>query len=323
MSIFACSPRPVAQTVQSAKELGRLGCVVLAAAAVFAATPAWAVVNAVTSPSANSSPGGNSLAGELEINIFYPGATNESGDSCSGSLLAGGQFILTAAHCVTAYGTPNQFQYTLNSYLITLYSNLGQFSVYVDPGYTGDFKDGDPDDIALVKLTSPITSVSGYTLDTRPITTVTPIMIAGYGETGNGLTGATSGSNGTLNYGYNFYAADDPAASTLLYSFQDGQSMIAPGDSGGGSFVDVGGTWELAGVHDALGCPSNNENCTLDEYGTIGLDGSVAANLQWIESVDPAAAPEPGTYMLLGIGFAGLALVRAKGRALARAAARA
>ena len=170
--------------------------------------------------------------------------------------------------------------------------------------------------------------MQGYTLYDGPLYSNTPIMIAGYGETGNGKTGAQAGTFGVLHYGYTEYFAED-SAGHLYYDFSSnninntsGQesAMIAPGDSGGGSFIDINGTWELVGVHDFNECVTRG--CSPDSaYGTIGGDTALAADLSWIDLVDPGvtvndsyATPEPSTWMMLMIGSFGLGQIARRAR---------
>ena len=258
---------------------------------------------------------------------------------CSGSLLAGGGYVLTAGHCLAGNGAGTTGSIFVSFAGGSISRTATQY--YVDPGWNGDLSKGD--DLAIIKLDTPITEVSGYQLYTQPVSSDTPVLIAGYGYTGEGATGYVQGALGTLHYGYNeydapqdFYTFAGMSSSVFLYDFDDGtdannlfgstgvpdgeEAMIAPGNSGGGSFVYVNGTWELVATHDFIGCVSDAPSCTPNSsFGQFGGDVSVAANIAWIESIDPAAAPEPGVFALLGVGFAGLALVRKEGRRFVRA----
>lgn len=253
--------------------------------------------------------------------------------SCSGSLLAGGMYVLTAAHCVSGgKGTA-----TTNS--ITLSWNGGAVSAtsstyYVATGWDGDLDEGN--DLALIALSSAITGIDGYELYDASAQGST-VLIAGYGKTGTGDTGAT-GTSGTLYYGYNeydasgrFYQTYNVSDAVYLYDFDDGtrptsifgslgltsyqESIVASGDSGGASLLYSGGNWYLAGVHSFIACLE--EGCSLDSsFGNFAGDVSVYAQRDWLQSYLVAAVPEPSDYamMLAGLGMIGVvARLRQKG----------
>mgnify|MGYP003810942471 CR=1 FL=1 len=244
--------------------------------------------------------------------------------TCSGSLLASGLYVLTAAHCVTgADGDATTSK-------ITLSWNEGEVkatstSYIVATGWDGDLGEGN--DLALIQLSSAVTGIDGYALYTGSALGE-DVLIAGYGRTGTGSTGST-GDSGTLYYGYNEYDADGRVHqmtrvtdSIYLYDFDDGsrrtslfgssglgsglEALIAPGDSGGATLVYDGGVWYLAGVHSFIGCLS--PNCAADSsFGDYAGDVSVYAQLDWLQGyvVSPVAAvPEPGnlTFFLAGLG---------------------
>ena len=292
-----------------------------AAVGVFAclAAPAHAIVNAVS-----TGIGDATLNGEAELILTEAGGQQFG---CSGSLLTGGQYILTAGHCLTG-DDANAKTTAISVSFLGGKVELSATKYFVDPSWNGSVASGD--DLAIIELNSPITQISGYTIDTGSVSKQTEVLVAGYGETGTGTTGAQSNTFGTLHYGYNqynisssFYDEYGISQSVLLYDFENtNQAMIAPGDSGGGSFVDVDGIYELVGVHDFNMCIA--ERCTPNSaFGTIGGDVSVAAtaNIEWIDSV--IGTPEPGAFALMAVGFAGLGLIRTQGRGSNRAPAQA
>ncbi len=244
--------------------------------------------------------------------------------TCSGSLLAGGLYALTAAHCVTGAdgdATTSKITLSWNEGEVTAIST----SYIVATGWDGDLGDGN--DLALIQLSSAITSIDGYELYTGSALGE-DVLIAGYGKTGTGTTGST-GAYGTLYYGYNEYDADGRvyqmtgvSSSIYLYDFDSGsrqdslfgslglgssfEAIIAPGDSGGASLVYVDGEWYLAGVHSFIGCLS--PSCTIDSsFGEYAGDVSVYAQLAWLQGYAVAAAvPEAQTLALF---LAGLGLI--------------
>lgn len=243
---------------------------------------------------------------------------------CSGSLLAGGLYVLTAAHCVTgsdAKATTSNITLSWNEGAVTATTS----SYVVATGWDGGLEDGT--DLALIQLSSAVTAIDGYALYSSSAQGG-DVLVAGYGKTGTGATGAT-GSFGTLYYGFNEYDADsrvyqmnDISTSIYLYDFDNGtrsanlfgslglgaslEATIAPGDSGGASLIYSDGEWYLAGVHSFIGCAS--PSCTANSsFGDYAGDVSVFGQLAWLQSyVATAAVPETQTYALF---LAGLGLI--------------
>lgn len=291
----------------------------LAFALALASAPAHAIV---------SSTAGSLLSG---ADVDYLDAvakltlTRSDGTfSCSGSLLAGGLYVLTAAHCVTganASATTSKITLSWNEGAVTATST----SYIVASGWDGALSEGN--DLALIQLSSAVTAIDGYSLFSSSAQG-SDVLIAGYGKTGTGSTGAT-GSSGTLHYGYNEYDADGRiyqmtgiSSSIYLYDFDDGtradslfgslglgsslEAIIASGDSGGASLVYSNGEWYLAGVHSFIGCAT--QSCTANSvFGNYAGDVSVFGQLAWLQSyVVTAAVPEGQTYALF---LAGLGLI--------------
>lgn len=291
------------------------------AAAAGACLALAAPAHAIVSTTASSNGLGGSLAEALdgEARLVINGSTG-----CSGTLLAGGAYVLTAAHCVTDKSgviDASSIALSFNSGSVTAsVSSASQISVY--SGWDGKTL-GENDDLALLKLDNAVTTVSGYALyTTDPIGQT--VLLTGYGLTGLGSSGAVSGSFGTLHYGYNEYEAYYVDANgSILYDFDNGtrqnnvfgslglgtdEAMIASGDSGGGSFVYLSGQLYLVGVHSFGGQTSRDIDAALNSsFGEIGADTLVysTANLSWIEAV--SGVPELSTWALwlTGLGAVG------------------
>jgi hypothetical protein len=284
-----------------------------------AARPAGAIVFQNSAAQAAGIGAGQSfLNGEAELLINLSNGGGQVG--CSGSLVDGGQYILTAAHCVT--GDSN----TQPATSITIdFANVGlvlSSSTYiVDPVWNGSLANGG--DLALIKLTTPVTSISSYAIDTTTIAVGDLITVAGYGDTGTGSTGYVGGTFGTLYYGQNQYIGVYGNAPTVYaYTFTQGggaigsdEVLIAPGDSGGGSFIDINGTYELVGVHDFITCFTNG--CTPNSTFNQGAgDTSTFADAQFINSV----VPEPASLPLMALALGGIAAFRRRRRSAVQAA---
>lgn len=242
---------------------------------------------------------------------------------CSGSLLDGGAFLMTAAHCVTDDDGNN----LLNSATISFQGGTvttTSTEAFVFPTWDGHSL-GNNDDIAILKLDTPVNSIPGFGLATgSPV--LQPVLHAGYGLIGTGSTGAIPGTFGTLHYGYNVYDAVWSGGS-LAYDFDDGtaahdvfciiagtcdaglpfpnEAMIASGDSGGPSFVLEGGLFKLVGVHSfgaTFGVGFGDINDELDSsFGEVGGDTYLLPHAAWIASI--TAVPEPQTYLMLLAGL--------------------
>lgn len=242
---------------------------------------------------------------------------------CSGSLLDGGAFLMTAAHCVTDDDGNNVMNSTTISFqggAVTATST----EAFVFPGWDGSSL-GKNDDIAILKLDTPVASIPGFELATgSPL--FQPVLHAGYGLIGTGLTGAIPGTFGTLHYGYNVYDATWSGGS-LAYDFDNGlaandtfcivagscnlglpfpnEAMIASGDSGGPSFVIEDGEFKMVGVHSfgaTFGLGSGDiDNLLNSSFGEAGGDTYLLPHAAWIASV--TAVPEPQTYLMMLAGL--------------------
>ncbi|MBV6448700.1 trypsin-like serine protease [Nitrosomonas sp.] len=243
---------------------------------------------------------------------------------CSGSLLGGGDFLITAAHCVTDDHGKN----VLNSANISFQGGAVSTTAskaYVFSGWDGHTL-GDNDDIAILKLDTPVTTINGYGIAMGGFAGLAELH-AGYGLTGTGLTGAQSGTFGILHYGYNTYDATWGGSSgSLAYDFDNGtpahdafcivagicnlglgsaEAMISPGDSGGASFIMEGGLLKLVGVHSfgaTFGISGGDIDGTLNSsFGEAAGDTYLLPHLAWINSV--TTIPEPQTYLMMLIGL--------------------
>ena len=260
---------------------------------------------------------------------------SSGGIGCSGSLLSDGYSILTAGHCITSsYGS------SVPSYVDVYFPGLSSpntvTTYYVDPLWTGAYGQGN--DLAILRLNQAApSSAAGYSLYTG-IYNGSPILLAGYGQTGNGTTGINGGF-GTLRQGQNRYDTTGSdsrlewSANMLVGDFDNGTDTnnalgstdsdipdevdLGLGDSGGPSFYDG----EIIGVHDLGACFSATESgpCTVPPslstgdnsyFGQLFADTGVAADASWIESEE---TPEPASSSLVVLGLAAAGFFGSRG----------
>lgn len=265
---------------------------------------------------------------------------------CTGSLLADGVSILTAAHCLAdrtgaleATGVQAVFFPNDGGSPVLASSE----SLFIHPSYTGSVFDDH--DIAVVRLDT----LMGSNIDRYHLfegDAVGEIFeVVGFGQRGQGDTGATE-SAGFRRRGLNEFDALGVellpflgvagADNVLMFDFDNGladndafgfwlgingggvpvfESNTAPGDSGGPSFI---GDKVAAVTSFGLTFTVTLEDGTVlntdvlpglnSSFGEFSGNTSVAYNASWIQSV---MVPEPSTWMLMGCG-ALLLLLRRK-----------
>jgi secreted trypsin-like serine protease len=265
----------------------------LPALLLAAASPSQAVVsttspsNWILSPGADLGGGAGAFDGVAKL--LFTAASDGGSYVCSGSLLAGGRYVLTAAHCADDFTTM-----TADFKFGTVTANVTQ--AYVKPGWAGFSNSvGNGSDIAILKLDQKITGIQGFNLSTTN-DVGSDMLIAGYGLVGTGTTGATDFDRPSADlwrphYGYNTADTTDKLLNdtvfgagsgsnqfgeTYVFDFDNGrllknalqriannfggswtssrglgenEALIAGGDSGGGDFVWNGSEWLVSGVH--------------------------------------------------------------------------
>ncbi|WIX33808.1 trypsin-like serine protease [Salinicola sp. JS01] len=239
----------------------------------------------------------------------------------TGTLLANGRAVLTAAHVVEDNVGP--IRVTFNGVEGRYSATVADY--WINPGYTTD---GYRDDLALLLLDQPAPAyLPRYALyrDSDELNQVATLV--GYGATGTGAQGYDSASGGQRVTAQNrmettWDAVDGalgggswytPTGSQLVADFDSGslrydtlgqlmglydyglgdtEGMIAPGDSGGPAFIDG----KLAGVASysaSLVGPYGQRLDATDEvdssYGELGAWQRVSHYQSWIDATLSAA----------------------------------
>ncbi|MCG3179156.1 MAG: hypothetical protein BIFFINMI_01488 [Phycisphaerae bacterium] len=213
----------------------------------------------------------------------------------SGTLI-GSNWVLTAGHMADKVTT---MTFTIGG---STYS-ADQWVSY--PTWKGNLGAGN--DIALVHLSSSVSGIAAAQLYTGTSELGQVATFVGYGMTGTGLTGATV-FDGQKRAGQNVLDAYyGGSGSKILMSDFDSpgkasdshygsstplnlEYLIAPGDSGGGVFIDVGGTSYLVGVN-SFGI-AWDRNIDSDYGDGMGVT-RVSSYADWIDSILTGGIPAP------------------------------
>jgi hypothetical protein len=219
-------------------------------------------------------------------------------------ILIAPDWVLTAAHLIL---NASSATFTIEG---TTYTSS---KLFVDPSWDGNDLHGS--DFCLVQLSNSVTAIPPANLYSGPSIFGQVGTYVGYGLTGTGLTGYKT-LDGQKRAFQNVIDGDigNPAF-VLLSDFDNPHSpannafgdatplplegCVAPGDSGGGVFVQNGSQFFLAGIISfvAATTPTSSANSI---YGNASGFDPISSALPWIT----ATVPEPSTFALMASGVA-------------------
>ena len=140
---------------------------------------------------------------------------------CTGSLLAGGQYILTAAHCVTDGATlsPGLLDrpFFANFNLVSGAPQGSIGNLFVLPNWDGSVVNGN--DLALLSLVNPApTEAERYDIYRHSDELGQTFTKVGYGNLGTGLTGDVIPNGEVAFFGQNQFEGTEADLANLLFS---------------------------------------------------------------------------------------------------------
>ncbi|MDT8999683.1 trypsin-like serine protease [Paucibacter sp. APW11] len=193
--------------------------------------------------------------------------------ACSGSLLAGGQYVLTAAHCADDFTKMTvQFGWYAGTAQVTRNVSVG--NAYVYGGWDGSLDTGA--DIAILKLDQAVTTINGYKISTTN-DVGKQHLIAGYGTTQNGATNAATNWNDG-NYGHYAYNTFDTDSKTFNEKVGAGWDAANPGDPWGydPAYYKHGVTYMVD--FDRQNTTNNTMQRVADKYGITAWNSNTGVS---------------------------------------------
>ncbi len=228
--------------------------------------------------------------------------TQSGGFAGASAVLIDQHWVLTAAHRI-AQNPEINWEFRNNEVI------HGVDEIIYHPGYDGHPNGLSGQDLALLRLSEPITNVDPAMIAQSSLNFGDQVALVGYGGIGDGLgndwtfTTERWAANNVWDRGAansEFYTTDfdDPTSGSALPL----EGTTTNGDAGGGMFRFENGRWQLVGI--ASHNIDINSNGMFGDYRDRAKHTRLDTYLPWIQSTIPA----PSSGLL--IGFASLGITR-------------
>lgn len=224
------------------------------------------------------------------------------------------RFLISAGHCVdandngtNAFGTNIRITFNVSGDNSTVIFPSGVAAVYVHPDFTGFNNPNINDDIIIIELVNDLPpDITRYPVYRGSLSTGAELEMVGYGTTGDAVNGFINGSasfntkrRGRNNPDRGFFADDEGSGAAELFQFDfdnflsgglgnDIETTLGGGDSGGPSYINVGGNLQLYGVN-TFGAGNT------PFFGSLG--GGILVNA-YLDFIDLHISPVPGVFNL-------------------------
>lgn len=186
-------------------------------------------------------------------------------------------WVVTAGHGIFCVGKGDRIK-------------VGDQFAEVDSRYThSSYVDGSDNDIALIKLKSPVTGIEPAKLYRKTDEATQNIWFIGSGATGTGLTGQTdptiSGNKGILRKAEN--RIEKTSDTELFFVFDKGNESLplegvsGNADSGGPAYKMIDGHYYIYGISSRADSPTLN----VGEYGVDEIYSRISYHASWIDNI--------------------------------------
>lgn len=187
------------------------------------------------------------------------------------------EWILSAAHVAEHIKKDQKLILNKDSLIVE--------KVVIHPGW---LENGRPEDIALVKIKTPVSDRIPVKLYRDRNETGKEVIVVGNGDYGTGLSGP-AGNDGKFRAGTNLI--DEVTNEYLIWGFEDPrenpekvtrlEGISGPGDSSGPAFIQIGNKYYIAGISSGQSTSATGGKEGL--YGVTEYYTRVSSYLAWIE----------------------------------------